>query len=163
MRSQILKSALLWIIHFIMTVHTYLQYPPYELIHMYSTFNITELSGLIELTCREGSTAEELPVSNINIWLNRSSVNDPDLRERKDVGAVEVHGCCRLRFNLTHQLGGNFTCGIRTDVANVKESPPKMLICKYLAYHCINDIPISLAAIKDVTMSCKNKYIIYKL
>ena len=121
------KLVLLWMMYFIMTVsvHTYSQYPPYELVH-----HITELSGLIELVCREGSTAEVLPVSDINIWLNRTSVNDPDLQEREDVGDVEVHGCCGLRFNLTHQLGGNFTCGKRIDIANVKENLPKTLICK---------------------------------
>ena len=104
------------------------QYPPYELVH--STFDVTELSGLIELTCRDGVTAEKLPVSDIIIWLNRTSVYDPDLREREDVGAVQVHGCCSLRFNLTHQLEGNFTCGRRIDAANVLESLPKTLICK---------------------------------
>ena len=82
------------------------------------------------MACRDGSTAEELPVSDIKVWLNRTSVDDPDLQEREDVGIVEEHGCCRLRFNLTQQLDGNFTCGRRIDIANVKESPAKTLICK---------------------------------
>ena len=122
--------ALLWMILLIMAMHTSSQHPqaPYELV--YHTFDVTELSGLIEMACRNESTAEELPVSDIKIWLNRTSVDDPDLREREDVGIVEVHGCCRLRFNLTHQLDGNFTCGRRINIANVKESPTKMLICK---------------------------------
>jgi hypothetical protein len=102
---------------------------PYGLIH--STISgDTERSGLLQLTCRDGFTAEDLPVGDIKIWLNRTSVDDPDLREREDIGTVEVHGCCSLRFNLTHQLGGRFTCGRRTDIANVQESSPIMLICK---------------------------------
>lgn len=102
---------------------------PYELTHRTISPD-TELSGAIELTCRDGSTAEDLPVRDIKIWLNRTTVYDPDLREREDVGNFEVRGCCRLRFNLTHQLEGNFTCGRRTDIANVQESRPRTLICK---------------------------------
>lgn len=106
---------------------------PYEL--AFSTFGVvTQQSGLIEMVCRNESTAEKLPVNDINIWLNRTLVDDRDLREREDVGIVEVHGCCRLRFNLTHQLGGHYTCGKRIDAANVKESPAKTLNCKYGTY-----------------------------
>ena len=112
-----------------MIVRTSSQPPPYELIHR-SFQHITELSGLVELVCREGSTAETLSVNEISIWLNRTSVTDPDLREREDVGVVEVNGCCGLRFNLTQWLEGNFTCGKRIDFANVKESLPKTLVCK---------------------------------
>ena len=112
-----------------MTVHTSSQPPPYELIH-HSFQHVTELSGLVELVCREGATAETLSVNEISIWLNRTSVTDPDLREREDVGVVKVIDCCSLRFNLTQQLEGNFTCGKRIDIANVKESLPKTLICK---------------------------------
>ena len=129
----LVQFALLWMIYITpQAVHTSSQHPshsPFVLVH--STVGvITELSGLIELTCRNGITAEELPVSDIKIWLNRTSVHDPDLREREDVGAIEVHGCCTLRFNLTQQLEGNFTCGRRIDVANVQESLPDTLICK---------------------------------
>ena len=106
---------------------------PYELVHR--TFGqMTELSGLIELTCRNASTAEELDISDIKIWLNRTSANDPDLRAREDVGVVEAHGCCSLRFNLTPQLEGYYTCGRRTDIGNgtvaVQGSLPRTLICK---------------------------------
>ena len=130
MRSQqihpmFIKFAVM--IHLLMSVHT--SNPPFELIHR--TFGtMTELSGLIELTCREELTAEELPVSDIKIWLNRTSTNDPDLRAREDVGVVKAHGCCGLRFNLTHELEGDFTCGRQTDIANDQESLPKTLICK---------------------------------
>ena len=133
MRSQPIrpmfpKLALLWnnIMYFIMTVHasSLSQPPPYELIH-HSFQRITELSGLVELVCHEKSTAETLSVNEISIWLNRTSVTDPDLREREDVGVVEVNGCCGLRFNLTQQLEGNFTCGKRIDMAKCKGEPSK--------------------------------------
>lgn len=122
--------SLLWTVGSSMTMGTSPQGPlAYELIHR--TFEATtEQSGLTEVICRDGFTAEDLPVSDIKIWLNRTSVDDPDLREREDVGAIEVHGCCSLRFNLTHQLEGTFTCGRRIDAANVLESLPRTLICK---------------------------------
>jgi hypothetical protein len=120
------ELVLLWMMmQFIMAIHTQPELPPpYQLIHR-------SISGsLIELICREGSTAESLPINEISMWLNRTSVNDLDLREREDVGRVVVYGCCGLRFNLTPQLEGNFTCGKRIDIANIKESLPKTLICK---------------------------------
>lgn len=122
------KFSLLWMTADL-NVAVCMNHPPYELIHRTIPPD-TELSGAIELTCRDGSTAEDLPVRDIKIWLNRTTVYDPDLREREDVGNFEVRGCCRLRFNLTHQLEGNFTCGRRTDIANVQESRPRTLICK---------------------------------
>ena len=116
-----------WTMQSVMAVYT--SYAPYELV--YSTFNtLTEQSGLIELICRDALTAEVLDISDIKIWLNRTLANDPHLWERGDVGVVEANGCCRLRFNLTHQLEGMFTCGKQTDIANVKESLPRTLICK---------------------------------
>ena len=125
----IVKFAMLWMMALKMAVCMATeQSPPYELI--YRTISDTELSGLLVLICRDELRAKELPVSDIKIWLNRTSVDDPDLREREDVGTVEVHGCCSLRFNLTHQLEGSFTCGRKTDIANVQESSPKLLICK---------------------------------
>ena len=124
MRPQLIYML---VMHSVMAVYT--SYAPYELIH--HTFGtLTEQSGLIELTCREELTAEQLPISSIKIWLNRTSANDPDLRVRNDVGVVKAHGCCSLRFNLTHELEGNFMCGKQTDIANVQESLPKALICK---------------------------------
>ena len=128
---KIVKFAIiLWMIALKIAVcMTTEQSPPYELIYRIIDPD-TDLSGLLELICRDGFTAEELPVSDIKIWLNRTSVDDPDLREREDVDTVEVHGCCSLRFNLTHQLEGNYTCGRKMDIANVRESSPKSLICK---------------------------------
>ena len=130
MRPQLIIPLMLHVfVKFVCIMHLVMADAPYELVH--HTFGqMTELSGLIELTCRDASTAEELDISDIKIWLNRTSVNDPDLREREDVGVFEANGCCRLRFNLTHQLEGKFTCGRRTDIANVQESLQRTLICK---------------------------------
>ena len=102
-------------------------HPPYELI--FSTDDTTELTGAITLACRDTLTAEELPVDRVVFFLNRSSPADPSIREREDIRAVEV-GCCSVRFNLTRRFEGNYTCGRRVDVANVRESLPRRLIGK---------------------------------
>ena len=104
-------------------------HPPYELI--YRTDAMTDLTGAISLICRDELTAEELPVSDVMFFLNRSSLADPDIREREDIRVIEV-GCCSVRFNLTHRLEGNYTCGRGVDVANVRESSPLTLVCKWL-------------------------------
>ena len=139
-RPQLVKFSpiiiLLWIVHFVTVVHTSgFNDAPYELVYRtFDSMHMTERSGLIELICRSGSTAQELPLTDnvTKIWLNRTSVNDPDLQERGDVRDIEIHGCCRLRFNLTSKLEGKYTCGRQTDIANVQESLPKQLICKKL-------------------------------
>ena len=104
-------------------------HPPYELIFSIESDGTTELTGSICLMCRDADTAEELPVDGVLFFLNRSSSSDPSIRERGDIRVVVV-GCCRVRFNLTRRLEGNYTCGKRVDVANVRESLPLTLACK---------------------------------
>ena len=99
----------------------------YELI--YETTTTTEEDGSVILTCRDGVSADELNVQNVSFWLNRSSENNQDLRERKDLGIIEVTGCCSIKFNLSQSLEGYYTCG-RLTKQGVQESPPKTLICK---------------------------------
>ena len=85
--------------------------------------------GSIILRCRDSTKAEQLDIGQIKFFLNRNSVVDPSLRERGDITVVEV-GSTGIKFNLTHRLEGNYTCGKRVDTANVRESLPKILICK---------------------------------
>ena len=101
--------------------------PQYELI--YNTDHTIELTGAIILICREYTTTERFSVDEVVFFLNRSSVDDLSIREREDIRVVEV-GCCRVRFNLTRRLEGNYTCGRRVNVTYVEESPPKALVCK---------------------------------
>ena len=101
---------------------------PYELFHQTDT--TTEETGSIILKCRDSDTAEELDISEISFFLNRSSVADPSLRERGDITVVPV-GSTGIKFNLTRRLEGNYTCGKRVDVANVRESVPRTLVCKW--------------------------------
>ena len=99
---------------------------PYELIH--ETDSTTELTGSITLKCRDSSTAEELEKNEINFFLNRSSV-----REREDIRVVEV-GSTGIKFNLTREYDGYYTCGKRGDntcTANDK-SLPTALICEWI-------------------------------
>ena len=101
--------------------------PQYEL--AYRTDLTTELTGTISLLCHSYVTAENFLVSEVQFFLNRSSVDDPSIRERGDITVVEV-GCCELRFNLARRLEGNYTCGRRVNVTYVEESDPVTLICK---------------------------------
>ena len=100
--------------------------PQYELI--YRIDQTTELTGSISMQCRDYATAESIPVDEVMFFLNRSSVDDPSIREREDITVVV--GSYFLRFNLTRRLEGNYTCGKRVNVTYVYESPPKTLICK---------------------------------
>ena len=83
-------------------------HPPYELI--YRTDATTDLTGAITLACRDELTAEELPVSDVMFFLNRSSPADPSIREREDIIVVEVGSYeFEVRFNLTRRLEGYYT------------------------------------------------------
>ena len=101
--------------------------PPYQLI--FNTDSTTELTGSIILICRDRNTREDVEISEISFFLNRTSAAVPSLRERGDITVVEV-GSTGIKFNLTRRLEGYYTCGRRVDIANVTESPPKTLICK---------------------------------
>lgn len=98
---------------------------PYELIHSEDA-----ATKLTVFWCRDSFTANNLSITTAKFWLNRTSVNDPDLRERSGVQVIEDIANDCIKFNLTRNLEGNFTCGRRIDRANVQESPPKVLICK---------------------------------
>ena len=101
---------------------------PYQLIFE-THVSKTELAGSIALRCRDGDTAQELDISEISFFLNRSSVADPSLRERGDIPVVEVDRHT-IEFNLTHRLEGYYTCGRRVNATHVRESLPKTFVCK---------------------------------
>ena len=103
---------------------------PFELIHI-TDDKRTELTGAITLKCRDAN-AEDLDITqnSIHFWLNRTSVSDPDLGEREDIGIINTVGCCSIQFNLTRQIEGNFTCGKLFNNGSLLESTPKTLICK---------------------------------
>ena len=97
---------------------------------IHQTDSTTEETGSIILKCRDSDTAEELDISEISFFLNRSSVADPSLRERGDITVVPVRST-GIKFNLTRRLEGKYTCGKRVDIANVRESVPRTLVCKW--------------------------------
>ena len=103
-------------------------YPPYHLIHQ--TDSTTDQTGSLLLQCRDTYTGNMLAISGVSFFLNRSSADDLSLRQRGDITVTEV-GHTSIKFNLTRQLEGNYTCATRTEGAIVKESPPKTLVCKY--------------------------------
>ena len=100
----------------------------YELI--YSTDATTELTGSIRMFCRTSATAENVPISEVQFWLNYTTCdNSTSLREREDVNVVEVDSYS-IQFNLTRPLEGYYTCGKRVG-ENCVMSTERPLICKY--------------------------------
>ena len=102
---------------------------PYTIVHSRDS-----TSGRIELECRNSSTLERLDIHGVKFWVNRTSADDRDLRNRSDFSVIEDHNNNVIRFTLTGDLEGRFTCGIKIDVANIRESPPLALICKHSSY-----------------------------
>ena len=98
----------------------------YELI--YKTDKTTEVTGAITMHCRNYATAEDIPVSEVQFWLNRTSPCDPDLQERGDFKVVGTDNY--ISFNLFRHHEGNYTCGRRINVSYVQESPPVTLTCE---------------------------------
>ena len=104
---------------------------PFELI--YTTDSQTELTGSISLQCRDADTAEPLEINQTKFWLNRTLVCDSDLIARADVH-VDIVDNNRIKFNLTRNLEGVYTCGrlaLQENGIVVKESTPVTLLCKF--------------------------------
>ena len=102
--------------------------PAYELI--YRTDATTELTGSITMLCRSFTTAENIPIREVQLWLNYTTCNNAtSLREREDINVLEVDSYS-IKFNLTHSLEGYYTCGKQVD-ENCIMSTERELICKY--------------------------------
>ena len=104
--------------------------PTYELIYITDRVT-TELTGSIIMICRSDATAEKLPLSEVQFWLNWTA-NSTSLRERTDINVLEVDKYS-IRFNLTRNLEGLYTCGKCTD-EDCEMSCQKQLICKCIPY-----------------------------
>ena len=108
---------------------TSLNFPPYQLV-----LTIEDTThGLVQLQCREETQFRYLNVHNVKFWLNRTSPTDPGLRERADVTVIETEDQLGIRFNLTRNFEGYYTCGrIGSDNGTeVSESVPRPLICNF--------------------------------
>ena len=82
------------------------------------------------MLCRSFTTAENIPISEVQFWLNYTTCNnDTSLREREDVNVLDVDSYS-IRFNLTRSLEGYYTCGKQVD-ENCIKSTKRELICKY--------------------------------
>ena len=109
------------------------EYDGYELI--YRTDATTELTGSITILCRSFTTAENIPISEVQFWLNYTTCNNAtSLRQREDINVLEVDSYS-IKLNLTHSLEGYYTCGKQVD-ENCIMSTKRELICKY------NTIPL---------------------
>ena len=102
----------------------------YELIYITDGV-ITELTGSITMICRSDATAEKIPLSEVKFWLN-GTANSTSLRERTDINVLEVDKYS-IRFNLTRNLEGLYTCGKCID-EDCEMSSQKQLICKCIQY-----------------------------
>lgn len=119
----------------IMAVHIRSHYSDYQLI-----FTADSRSELVNLTCRDSLTADELNVHEVSFWINRSSELSPqDLRQRTDVDYIQVAGCCSIVLKLHRHLEGQYTCGKEYTDGTLQESPPLTLICKKLHYCSVCD------------------------
>lgn len=131
---QLLLSVTV-VMHLTMSVST--TGSPYEL-----AFYDGDEFGWVKLCCRNSATAEKLDIATVMFYVNRTSVYDADLRNREDFEIEELLLEKCIHFPLYPHLEGNFTCAIRNDEANVMESPPLTLICKY--YYCFISIAVCM-------------------
>lgn len=93
----------------------------------------SEENGMITMWCCNATSGDELDTATVYFWLNRTSANDCDLRERNDVqNTVADH--FSIQFNLTRNLEGSYTCGMIDAGDNVQESSPQILICELDSY-----------------------------
>ena len=82
------------------------------------------LVDLITLRCVESTSGQIMRPQDVMFWLNRQRPEDPDF---KDEDYIEIdNGRRGIVFQL--RVEGNYTCGRRTDVANVEESEREPLI-----------------------------------
>lgn len=61
------------------------------------------------MICRSDATAEKLPLIEVKFWLN-GTANSTSLQERTDINVLEVDKYS-IKFNLTRNLEGFYTCG----------------------------------------------------
>ena len=102
------------------------EYDGYELI--YRTDATTELTGSITMLCRSFTTAENVPISEIQFWLNSTTCNNTTSLRERDVNVLEVDSYS-IKFNLTRNLEGYYTCGKQVN-ENCIVSFQIELICK---------------------------------
>ena len=89
--------------------------------------------GTVCLQCHNTTSGNFVNVTRDGVifWHNRRSAADPGLLERDDVTVFKTADHLGIVLNLTQHWEGYYTCGRRVDSANVYESRPKPLICKY--------------------------------
>ena len=79
---------------------------------------------LITLRCINATSGMMMRPRDVTFWLNRDTANDPDFKDEEYVIVDDQ------RKGIVFQLRveGSYTCGIRTNVANVEESERVPLI-----------------------------------
>ena len=108
---------------------------PFEL--FFATDDQTASSGSISLQCRDATTAVPLDIDQTKFWLNRTSACDPDLTAIADVQVLRGAHDNKIKFNLTRNLEGVYTCGrlvIEENEVIVRESTPLTLTCEFSLY-----------------------------
>ena len=121
----------------------------YELIH--TTDLTTETTGSITMYCRNSTTAEKVPLNEVQFWLNRTNRCDPNLQERGNINAIEVDNF-KIKFNLTRHLDGYYTCGKYVNGNRVLESNQKAFVCKH--NYCLHATNIYNVTLYALTRAC---------
>ena len=79
--------------------------------------------------CRTSITAENIAISEVQFWLNLTCNSTTSIRQRTDVNVSEVDNYS-IKFNLTRDLEGYYTCGKQVS-EDCMMSSATALICKY--------------------------------
>ena len=87
-------------------------------------------SSEVTFQCRSETTQAVEYVNDTIFWRNRMTARDAGLRERNDVMVTETADQQGIRFNLTRDLEGYYSCGKRIDCTSIDESPQVTLICE---------------------------------
>ena len=87
-------------------------------------------SSEVTLRCSSKTTFKFEYVNDTIFWRNRTTARDAGLRERNDVMVTETANQRGIRFNLTRDFEGYYSCGKRIDCTSIDESPRVTLICE---------------------------------
>ena len=116
-------------------------------------------SGLLTLSCLKNHNPVEM--SEVKIWLNRTSVEDMDIRNRTDVQVVEVT-LYNMTIDFTRKIEGDFSCGTAT--WDIQESERAAVVGKYVLHadssSIISTVKVCLLGVSIIKSNKCNYFLI---
>ena len=91
---------------------------------------LTISTDVVTLACHN-SVGVAQDIDDVQFWLNRTRMDNRDLRERGDVAVFEDQTRNEISFTVTRSIEGYYTCGTQIDSVNFDESAPLILVGKY--------------------------------